>query len=105
MLGVANAFNGQTGAAAGTGGMFTALMPLILIFAIFYFLLIAPQRKREKAHKEMISNLKKGDKIITGGGIYGTIVKLKKNYVEIEVDKDTKLRIQRSSISQLRREE
>jgi preprotein translocase subunit YajC len=105
MLGVANAFNGQEGTMGGAGGMFAALMPLILIFVIFYFLLIAPQRKKEKIHREMINNLKKGDRIITSGGIYGSIVKLKKNYVEIEVDDNTKLRIQRSCISQLRREE
>ena len=104
MVGVANAFNGQ-GTVTGGAGIFGALMPLILIFVIFYFLLIVPQRRKERAHREMINNLKKGDKVITSGGIYGTIVKLKKNYVEIEVDDNARLRIQRNFISQLRREE
>jgi len=57
----------------GIGGMFLSFLPLILIFVIFYFLLIRPQSKRAKEHKGMLENLKKGDKIITSGGIYGVI--------------------------------
>jgi preprotein translocase subunit YajC len=98
---VAWAIDGQ---GAG-GGMFSALMPLILIFVIFYFLLILPQRRKQKEHREMVRNLKKGDRIITTGGIYGTIVGLKKNYVEIEVANRVRLRVQRSYVSQLRGEE
>lgn len=103
MYGVVLAANGQ--AAPGAGGMFTSLMPFILIFVIFYFLLILPQRRKQKEHRQMIENLKKGDKVITTGGLYGTITNLKKSYVEIEAANQVRLRIKRNCISQLRREE
>jgi len=103
MYGVALAVNGQ--AVSGAGGMFTSLMPFILIFVIFYFLLILPQRRKQKEHRQMIGNLKKGDKVITTGGIYGTITNLKKSYVEIEAANQVRLRVQRGCVSQLRREE
>ncbi|MFQ6067221.1 MAG: preprotein translocase subunit YajC [bacterium] len=103
MYAVAWALDGQV--APGAGGMFGALMPLILIFVIFYFLLIMPQRRKQKEHQEMVRNLKKGDKVITTGGIYGTITRLKKSYVEIEVANQIRLRVQRTCVSQLRREE
>ena len=99
MHGIAWAINGTTG---GTGGLFTAFVPLILIFVVFYFLLIVPQRKKQKAQQEMIRNLKKGDKVITNGGLYGTITKLKKNYIEVEVANQVTLRVQRGSVSHLR---
>jgi len=99
MYGIAWAANGTTG---GTGGLFTAFVPLILIFVVFYFLLIVPQRKKQKAQQEMIKNLKKGDKVVTNGGIYGTITKLKKNYIEIEAANQVTLRVQRGAISHLR---
>ena len=102
MYGIAWAANG-TG--AGTGGLFGAFVPLILIFVIFYFLLIVPQRRKQKEHQEMIKNLKKGDKVVTNGGIYGIITKLKKNYIEIEVANNVVLRVQRSAVSHLRGEE
>lgn len=100
MFSMAFAADGQVG---GAGGLFGAMVPLILIFVIFYFLLILPQRRRQREHEQMIKNLKKGDKIITNGGIYGTITRVKKNYVEVEVANQVILKIQRSAISQLRR--
>lgn len=92
------AINGQGGA----GGLFGALVPLILIFVIFYFLLILPQRRKQKQHQEMIKNVKKGDKVITSGGIYGTVSRVKKNYVEVEIANQVMVRLQRSSIATLR---
>ena len=67
-----NAF-AQAAASTGGQGLIVQLLPLILIFVVFYFLLIRPQQKKLKSHKEMITNLKKGDKIVTQGGIMGTI--------------------------------
>ncbi|MBE0478943.1 preprotein translocase subunit YajC [Candidatus Aerophobetes bacterium] len=98
MFDAAWAFNGQTGA----GGLFGALVPLILIFVIFYFLLILPQRKKQREHQEMVKNVKKGDKIVTSGGIYGTITRVKKNYIEAEIASGVVVRVQRGSISALR---
>ena len=66
-------------------GPLVALFPWILIFAVFYFLLIRPQQKRAKEHQQMLNNLKKGDKILTSGGIYGTIVGIKGNTLEVEI--------------------
>ena len=100
MFSMAFATDGQV---EGAGGLFGAMVPLILIFVIFYFLLILPQRRRQREHAQMIKNLKKGDKVITNGGIYGTVTRVKKNYVEVEVANQVILKIQRSAISQLRR--
>jgi len=83
-----------TAAAAGTEEMSTGAMiiytlvqilPMILIFAVFYFMLIRPQRKKDKEAKEMLKNLKHGDRICTIGGIYGTIVRIKDDVLTIEV--------------------
>ena len=72
-----------------TGAMiiYTAvqLLPMILIFVVFYFMLIRPQRKKDKAAKEMLKNLKVGDRICTIGGIYGTIVRIKDDVLTVEV--------------------
>ena len=61
------------------------ILPMILIFVVFYFMLIRPQRKKDKAAKEMLKNLKVGDRICTIGGIYGTIVRIKDEVLTIEV--------------------
>ena len=103
MYAVAWAIDGVGG--PGAGGMFTSLMPLILIFVIFYFLLIVPQRRKQRQHRDMVRNLKKGDRIVTTGGIYGTISNVKKNYLEVEITSQIKIRVQRSCVSQLRGEE
>ena len=99
MSGVAWAANGQIG---GAGGLFGAVIPLVLIFVIFYFLLIMPQRKKQRQHQEMVKNVKKGDKITTSGGVYGTVTRVKKNYVEVEIAKEIVVKLQRGSISSLR---
>jgi len=73
-----------TGGAGGGGGLM-GLLPLVLMFAIFYFLLIRPQQKKAKQHKEMLSSLKRGDSIITTGGIYGRIVEVNDTSMNVEV--------------------
>jgi len=76
---------GQGGAAGEGGGGFSAFIPLILMFVIFYFLLIRPQQKKSKALREMVSNLKKGDRIITSGGIHGRISGLSDTTLIVEI--------------------
>lgn len=71
------------------------------IFVIFYFLFIRPQNKKLKEHKEMTENLKKGDELVTNGGVLGKITALHENFVSIEIAKDTQIHIQRQSISTL----
>jgi len=77
---------------------------LVVIFAVFYLLMIRPQRKRQKEHQEMMQNLQKGDRVITAGGIYGTIDSLSEDSVIIKVEGGGTLRVARGSVS-LRREE
>jgi preprotein translocase subunit YajC len=76
----------QDAAAGGTGAIVMQLLPLILIFAVFYFLLIRPQQKKMKEHREMLQKLKRNDRVITGGGIVGTIAKVRDDSDEIEVE-------------------
>jgi len=90
---------GIQGAAGGQQGGFTAFIPLILMFVIFYFLLIRPQQKKAKAHREMISAVKKGDKVITSGGIHGTIVKVDDATVTLEIAEKVNIKVIRANIT------
>ena len=74
--------------AAGVVGLIGSLLPMILIFVVFYFFLIRPQRKKDKQVKEMLANLKVGDRVCTIGGIYGTIVNIKDDTISLAVGKD-----------------
>ena len=78
-------------------------MPLVLIFVVFYFLLIRPQQKKMKAHREMIGALKRGDKVLTSGGIIGTIVKVEEgeDVLLVEIAKDVRVRVARSMVSDI----
>lgn len=87
----------QEGAAPGGGLM--SLMPLVLMFVIFYFLLIRPQRKRMKEHEEMIARLKKGDRVVTNGGLIGTIHALTDRELVIDLGDRAKVRVVRSQVN------
>ena len=81
-------------AAAPAGGSFiTALLPFILVFVIFYVLIIMPSRKKQKKHQEMVEQLKSGDKIITTGGIYGTVMGTKEDRIEVKISANVKIEI------------
>ena len=80
------------------GSMTPMLLMMVAIFAIMYLFMISPQQKTQKQIAQMRNSLQKGDKIITAGGIYGIIAELKENYVLIEIDKDVKIRVDRSTI-------
>ncbi|UCH98681.1 MAG: preprotein translocase subunit YajC [Candidatus Aminicenantes bacterium] len=75
------------------------MIPFILIFVIFYFIIIMPARKKQRQHQSMISNLKGGERVVTTGGIFGTVTRVMEDRFEIEVAKGTKLQIAKSSIS------
>ena len=75
------------------------LVPIIAIFAIFYFLLIRPQQKQQKAHEAMLKNLKVGDKVLTTGGLYGTITGFKGDDLEVQFSQTVKLTVARSAVS------
>ena len=99
---ISTAFAQSSGSASGfsLGG----LIPFILIFVIFYFLLIRPQQKKVKEHKNMVQNLKRGDSIVTAGGIVGKIVKATENSEEItvEISKGVNVNMIRSMVSDLK---
>jgi preprotein translocase subunit YajC len=89
-------------AAGGAGGAFTSFVPLILIFAIMYFLLIRPQQKKMKEHKAMVDALRRGDQVVTQGGIIGKVSKVKEDgEVEVEIAEGVKVRVVQATISQV----
>lgn len=89
----------------GMGGLLGGLMPFLLIFGVFYFLIILPQRKRQRALSEMVGALKPGDKVITSGGIYGTIKEVKEKSLIVMSAQKTLLEISRSSVAGMQGEE
>ena len=92
----------QTGGAGG-GDFLVSMLPLILIFVVFYFLLIRPQQQKMKAHRAMIAAVKRGDKVLTAGGIYGTVTKVEEaeDTAVVEIAKDVRVRVARSTISDM----
>ena len=81
------------------GGIIGLILPFVLMFVIFYFLLIRPQQKKQKQRNTMLSALKKGDKVVTIGGLHGTIVEITNDIVVLKVNDVTKLTFDRNSIS------
>ncbi len=93
----------QTGSGApDTSAGLLSLIPFILIFIVFYFLLILPQQRRQKKQRELLDGLKKGDKVITSSGIWGTVTNLDKETATLQVADNTKIRLQRDHISSIR---
>jgi len=76
-----------------------SLLPLIFLFAIFYFLIIRPQQKQQKTHAAMIAGLEKGDKIITSGGIYAVIVKPEEDFIKIKLNDDTIVKLEKTFVA------
>lgn len=87
-----------TNNAGAAGSQWTTIAMLVAIFAVMWFFMIRPQRKQQKELAAFRDGLKKGDKIVTIGGIYGTVVEVKENNLLIEVDKDVKIRVAKSSV-------
>lgn len=88
--------------AAGGGGMdmFQSLLPIILIFVVFYFLLIRPQQKKVKTHKEMLSNIRRGDRVVTNGGIIGTVTRVNDDTeLTLEIAEGVRVRSLRSMVA------
>ncbi len=88
----------QAGGEGGTG--FVALLPLVLIFVVFYFLLIRPQQKKQKQHKVMLGAIRRGDRVVTGGGIVGTVTNvIDDKELAVEITDGVKVRVQRGLIA------
>ena len=86
----------QTG---GGGSSLIQFLPLIIIFVLFYFLLIRPQSKRAKKHRQMVSELASGQEVVTGGGLLGKVTKVSETWVTVEVAEGVSLKVQRNTIS------
>ncbi len=103
LAGCVPAATGTEGEAeGGWGSTWPMLVFLVVIFAFFWFVMVRPQRKRQKEHQEMMSNLNKGDRVITAGGIFGIIESLNEESVVIKVEGGTTMRIARGSVAVIR---
>lgn len=99
MIDVAYAMAQPGGQGGGDVNTLIQLLPMVLIFAVFYLLLIRPQQKKAKEHKQMLDNLKKGDTVITQGGIYGKVAAIEDQVVFLEIAKDVKVKVVRGNIA------
>ncbi len=87
--------------AAGGGSTLVSLLPMILIFVVFYFLLIRPQQKRAKEHKEMVANIGKNDEVLTNGGFLGKVTKVGENYLTVQLNEGVEVKMQAASVAQV----
>ncbi len=86
--------------AAQTGGLMSFL-PLIVIFAVFYFMLIRPQMKRSKEHRQLVSQLGKGDEVVTNGGLLGRITDVSESFITLEIADNVQIKLQRQSVTNI----
>jgi preprotein translocase subunit YajC len=93
----------QQTAGADAPNPLISLMPLILMFVVFYFLLIRPQQKKQKEHLQMLDSIKKNDEVITTGGIHGTVINIKEKTYSIRVDDNVKLEVSKSAVSTVKK--
>jgi preprotein translocase subunit YajC len=88
-----------SGGGGGQGGGLGAFLPLIIIFGIFYFLLIRPQQRKAKQHKQVLASLKKGDRVVSSGGLHGLITGLTDDLVTMEISPKVRVKVSRGSIA------
>ena len=81
------------------------LLPLILIFVVFYFLLIRPQKSKEKEHTKLLANLNKNDEVVTTGGIHGTIVNVKDKTIVLRIDENVKIELEKGCVSYVKKQQ
>jgi len=91
---------GNLGAPSSGGNQWMSFLPLILLFVVFYFLLIRPQQKKAKQQKQFIENLKKGDEVVTSGGLYGKITGLTDTTVTIEIAEKVRVKVAKNAVAQ-----
>jgi preprotein translocase subunit YajC len=102
MMNVAYALG--TSPAGGQGGsQYMSIIMLVAIVGIFYFLMIRPQQKRAKEHKNFLENLKKGDKVITSGGLYGTITGITDDAITIEIAEKVRVKVEKGTVATMQR--
>ncbi len=89
------------GAEAAGGSPFGMMLPLLLVLAVFYFIVILPAKKQQKKKDSMIASLKKGDRVVTSGGVHGTVANVENDTVMVKVSENQKLRISKSAVVRL----
>ncbi len=94
---------GTQGGGGDPGQTFLGIMPLVLMFAIFYFLLIRPQQKRAKEHKSMLEALKRGDDVVTSGGIHGKVTGITDDVLTLEIAQNVKVRVQKQAVASVKK--
>ena len=87
------------GAAPSASNPLLSMLPLVIIFVVFYFLLIRPQQKRQKEHKDMVAKMAVGDEVATGGGVLGKVTEVGDSFVHIEIADGVKIKVQRHTIA------
>ncbi len=100
-LGVPQTSGGGGGGGGGGGQLVTMLVTFGLIIVIFYFLVIRPQNKKQKDAKRMLESLRKGDRVVTAGGMRGTIVRVREDVIVIQIDENTKVEFNKGSVTQV----
>lgn len=88
----------QVGEGAGGPGPLVQLLPLALVFVVFYFLLIRPQQQKARAHREMVDNLKRNDEVMTAGGLYGRVIEVNEKIVTVEIAPNVRVRVDRPHV-------
>ncbi len=96
---ISTAYAQAAGGAPDGASMLMQFLPLILIFVVFYFLLIRPQQKKAKEHKAMLEALRRGDRIVTGGGIVGTVAKATDDELVVEIAENVRVRVMRGTVT------
>lgn len=99
--GLAYAMGAPGGSGGGGASSIMSFAPIILIFIVFYFLLIRPQQKRAKDHRNLLSNLKEGDKVLTSGGIIGRITGIRDDEITVEISDKVRVKFARGAITQV----
>ncbi|MBI3995803.1 MAG: preprotein translocase subunit YajC [Nitrospirae bacterium] len=89
------------GPSAAPGGMLVSFLPFVLIFVVFYFLLILPQQRKQKKHRAMLEALKKGDRVLTTGGVLGTVAALNKDVITVQIADNVRVKVRREYIAEL----
>lgn len=90
---------GPAAAPGGTAALVTSLFPFVLIFVVFYFLIIRPQKKRQMEHQKLLDSLKKGDRVLTSSGMFATVVGVQKDRVVLKVSENVKVEYQKSAVT------
>lgn len=96
---IATAYAATADAGGGSDSMIFQFLPLIVIFAIFYFLLIRPQSKKAKAQRDMVAAIGKGDEVVSSGGLVGRVMQAGEEYLQVEIAENTVVKIQRSAVT------